>query len=97
MDQARQQAQRLKSRYGVRKERLVGDISGNLCLKMPWVTYEEPIENRALAPRTTMICVVQSSIQLLYRFLLSYLPRCGDNIEIRTNVARIQRYITKKC
>ena len=86
-----------KARYGVRKQRLVGDISGTLCLKTPWENYEEPIGHRALAPRSTMIRVVQSSIHLLYRFLLAYLHRCGDVIEIRTNVARFQRYITKKC
>ena len=86
-----------KAGYGKRKKKLEGDIRGLLRLETPWKTYEVPIGSQALTPRAIMIRVLQTSIRVLHCFLLAYSPRCGDVIEIRTNVARFQRYITKRC
>ena len=50
-----------------------------------------------MAHSTKMIHVLQCSIKLLLQFLLTYLEHCGEIVEVRTNIARFEQYITKRC
>ena len=44
-----------------------------------------------------MLKVLAGAIKLLHQFVDEFVQECGDIIEVRTNVARFEKYIRKHC
>ena len=64
----------------------------------PWETFEgKPSTIATLRGKRPMAQVVAMAIRLLKKFLKEYVDRCGEVIEIRSNVGEFCNYITKNC
>ena len=48
-------------------------------------------------PRSKMLHVLACAIDLLEQFLEGFVGKCGEVIEVKTNVARFEKYIRKLC
>ena len=65
-------------------------------LVTPWKEFTVPVD-QMLEARSKMLQVLASAIDLLHQFFESFVGKCGEVIEVRTNVARFERYIRKQC
>ena len=69
-----------------------------LRLVAPWETSVGcPASIRSLAGRDPMLQVLAMAIKLLRDCLEKYVNRCGEVVEVHTNVGRLVRYIAKDC
>ena len=78
----------------------VKKVGGSRMVRLvtPWRTYEGcPASMVSLAGRRVMAQVMATSIKLLREFLGDYVERCGDVVEIRTNIGEFATYIAKDC
>ena len=47
--------------------------------------------------KTTMSHVMAAGIKLLHHFLAQNVKKCGDIVEVRSNIGRFVTYVTKQC
>ena len=67
-------------------------------LKTPWgITKGCPATMTTLADRRPMARVVAMAIKLLRGFLEENAEKCGEVVEVITNVGEFATYITKNC
>ena len=67
-------------------------------LESPWCTTEgSPAARTGLAGKGKVAQQVATAITLLMEFLENYAERCGEVVEVRTNLGRFATYITKEC
>ena len=90
--------QRPAKHRAARRKGALKDERRMVRLTSPWGTIKGcPADITALAGRRPMARVVAMAIKLLKGFLEKYLERCGEVVEVLTNVGEFVTYITKNC
>ena len=81
-----------------RRRATKGREGRQLRLISPWeMSIGCPAQIRSMAGQRPMTQIVAMGIRLLKRFLGKYVKRCGEVVEIHTNVGEFATYITKDC
>ena len=87
---------------GVTRLGVTGDGTGKkriaeVQMLTPFGELTTPIDQSGMVGRTKMLKVLAAAIKLLHQFIYDYVEMCGEIIEVRTNVARFEKYIRKHC
>ena len=68
-----------------------------VCLASPWGDMSDRLAGSCRPGRARAARIMGVGIALLLRFLEAHVDRCGEVIEIRTNISAFERYIRKRC
>ena len=79
-----------------------GDATGNkgkadVLLISPFGKFTKTIDLTDRVGRALMLEVLAGGIKLLHQFFEEFIDECGEIVEVRTNVARFEKYIRKHC
>ena len=85
------------TRRGKGWKRNVSEKARSLSLISPWGTSKMKVKSDKAPTTTSMSLVMVAGIQLLHCFLAQHVEKCGEIVEVRTNIGRFASYVAKQC